>query len=138
MSEQPFVASYLLSRDDGFLVADASSESSPLDLAVPSSRLTKVGYETLYRPSFGPDRRHVLMGGSGDDTLVGGMEGDILIGGPGNDRLRGNGGGDLMHHLFRTDQVHLDAQGPHTFALPPMLAEWLSLGASAFLSHEVL
>ena len=42
------------------------------------------------------DRRHVIRGGWGDDTLVGGPLGDTLSGGAGNDVLTGGAGADAF------------------------------------------
>ena len=94
--EQPFVVSYLLSKELGYIVGDASGEPRNLELAVPSSALTRAQYDSQYVPDYGADRQHVLIGSFGADRIVGGMENDILVGGGGNDTLRGNGGSDLF------------------------------------------
>lgn len=101
--EQPMGGSYLLSRDLGFAVADVSRAAQDLTLRVPSSGYTSNDYLAQYVPAFGRDRRHVILGGSGNDHLTGGMESDVLIGGRGDDHLRGNGGRDLFLLLTRQD-----------------------------------
>lgn len=95
-AEQSLVAGFVLGRDRGFAVGDGSTDPGSQTLSVPSAGLSLTDYQTQFEASFGPDRRHLLIGGLGDDRLEGGMEGDILIGGPGNDTLRGNGGPDLF------------------------------------------
>lgn len=100
--EQPFVMSYLLSKQMGYVVCDESAEVRNLDVTVPSSLLTAAQYTNDYVPTYGPDRNHVLLGGAGADRLSGSMEDDVLVGGPGDDILRGNGGADLFV-LFNAD-----------------------------------
>ena len=95
-AEEPFLAGFVLGRDRGFLVGDASTDPGSQTLQAPSAGLALSNYQAQFIPQFGLDRRHILIGGPGDDRLEGGMEGDILIGGPGNDTLRGNGGPDLF------------------------------------------
>lgn len=85
-----------LTRNLGFVVWDNSVESTGIDGKLPSTGFTLATYTNQYIPQYGPDRRHVLWGGSGGDRLQAGMEGDVLIGGPGRDTLRGNGGSDLF------------------------------------------
>src|SRR5207247_749781 len=94
--EQQPVLNYLASRELGYVVWDASREGRAQTLAVPSSGLTTQQYDSQYVPAYGPDRRHLLIGGNGDDDLVGGMEADVLVASAGNKRLRGGGGGDLF------------------------------------------
>jgi hypothetical protein len=101
--EQQWVANYLLSKDLGYIICDASDEARNLDLTVPSSDLTPAQYQAQYLPNYGPDRRHVLVGGTGDDRLMGSMENDLIIGGRGHDTLRGNSGSDLFLLLSRDD-----------------------------------
>ena len=101
--EQIMAASYYLSRDLGFAINDASRAARSEILLTPSSGWSSNDYAGLYVPSFGRDRSHVLVGGTGDDRLVGGMEADILVGGRGNDHLRGNGGSDLFLIASRDD-----------------------------------
>ena len=84
--EQEFVAAYVLSKEMGFVVADAASEV--------------LSAEVLLQ---GSDRPHVLLGGLGDDRLAGGEAGDVLVGERGNDALRGNGGSDLFLITGRDD-----------------------------------
>lgn len=87
---------YLMSRESGMVIWDASDETLDLELSVPTSGLTLTHYQEEYRSRYGAERRQMLIGGRGRDTLVGGMEADILVGGPGDDRLTGGGGGDLF------------------------------------------
>ncbi len=94
--QQPFVMSYLLGRDAGYVVCDGSSEIRNINIAVPSSLLTAAQYTNQYQPSYGPDRRHVFLGGAGNDRIAGSMESDLIVGGRGDDSLRGNGGSDLF------------------------------------------
>ncbi len=95
-AELPRLNSYLLGRDWGFVICDASIETTHQDLAAPSSALSAAEYASQYVPEFGHDRRHIMQGSLADDHLAGSMEDDILIGGRGNDILRGNAGGDLF------------------------------------------
>ena len=81
--EQQMLINYFLSRDHGYIVADASR------FAI--SRTNQAAVVTIDR-----ELPHVLVGGSGNDRLVGGAGNDILVGGRGNDVLRGNGGSDLF------------------------------------------
>jgi hypothetical protein len=105
-AESAILSSFLLSRDLGFIVCDASAEVTGLELALPSSGFSRANYDEEYVRHFGPDRPHVLLGGLGNDRLSGGMEDDILIGGAGDDRLRGNGGSDLFLILGRDSGNH--------------------------------
>jgi len=106
VQEQQTVLNYLASRDLGYVVWDASREGRAQTMAVPSSGLTPQQYDSQYVPAFGPDRRHLLIGGNGDDDLSGGMEADVLVASAGNKRLSGGGGGDLFSIL--------GPQGNHT------------------------
>jgi hypothetical protein len=101
--QQPFVSAYLLSRDKGYVIFDASAETASSQIVVPSSDLTSSQYASQYEPSFGPDRSHVFLGGMGNDSISGSMEADVIIGGPGDDSLRGNGGADLFLFTSPTD-----------------------------------
>ena len=82
-SEQQMLINYFLSRDHGFIVADASRFAM--------SRTNQAASVSADRES-----PHALVGGTGNDRLVGGAGNDILVGGRGNDTLRGNGGQDLF------------------------------------------
>ncbi len=86
---------HLLSKWLGYVLWDASAEARPVKLAVPSANLRAAQY-TDYVAAHGPDRRNILVGGSGADEIRGGMEPDILVGGPGNDVLAGGGGPDVF------------------------------------------
>ena len=101
--EQPFVMNYLLGRDLGYVICDGSGEARNLELALPSSGLTRTQYLNQFVPSFGADQRHVLQGGAGGDRVSGSMEDDIIIGGLGTDSLRGNGGSDRFVFLNSDD-----------------------------------
>jgi Cadherin-like/Calx-beta domain len=94
--EEAWMLSYGLSRDQGYIVLDASNQAGQEDLRAPSAGLAAAEYEGQYLPQFGPDKPHVLLGGAGGDQLAGSMESDVLVGGRGSDVLRGNGGADLF------------------------------------------
>jgi len=93
--EQQMVLNYYLSRNQGYVIWDASRASTPQTIAVPSSGLSQPQY-AKYVSAHGRDRQYVFVAGAGDDQLSGGMENDILISGRGSDTLRGGGGGDLF------------------------------------------
>jgi hypothetical protein len=92
--EQQMLINYYLSRDEGYLIWDLSRGSVAQDVSVSSSGLSEAQY-AIYKATYGADRQHVIIGGSGEDRLNGGMENDIIIGTAG-DTLRGNGGSDLF------------------------------------------
>lgn len=94
--EQQALANYILTRDRGHIVWDASLLTREVALAVPSSGLTPQAYATDHVPRFGRERPQVLCGGMNRDRLQGGMEGDILVGGPDDDRVSGGGGSDVF------------------------------------------
>ncbi len=93
-AEQQLAVNYCLSRDQGYIIWDASRAAASEQIAA-GTGVTAAQYAQVLL-SGAHDRRHVLVGGFGADRLSGGMEGDIIIGGRGDDILRGNGGGDLF------------------------------------------
>lgn len=101
--EQISAASYLLSRERGYVVSDASAESAAQNLSAPSSSFTRAQYTSSYVPNYGAERDHIWIGSAAADRLVGGMANDILIGGAGNDTLRGNAGADLFLFTSTSD-----------------------------------
>jgi len=81
--EQQMLVNYILSRDQGYIVADSSRAASAKTIRAATVNA-------------GRELPHVLVGGTGDDHLIGGATNDIFVAGRGNDVLRGNGGADLF------------------------------------------
>lgn len=88
----------LLSKWFGWVLMDGSEESRDLAWRTASSSITAVAYRTNFVPRYGPDRRYILLGGSGNDVLQGGHNDDILGGGIGTNTLTGWSGRD--HFVF--------------------------------------
>ncbi len=87
----------------GAIVADLAAQSGGHRLAAPSGHLTSLTYTSVYVPSFGADRPHILLGGLRTDTLTGGMVNDIISGGSGEDTLTGAGGADRFVYTNSED-----------------------------------
>lgn len=85
------VQNYFLSRDAGYVVADASTLLGPVTLSAPSSFPSD--YED-YRQRYGSDHGYVLMGGKASAVLTGGGEPDLLLSQGAGSVLTGRGGGD--------------------------------------------
>jgi hypothetical protein len=85
------VQNYFLSRDAGYVVADASTLLGPVTLSAPSASHTD--YD-LYRQRYGSDHGYVLMGGKASAVLSGGGEADLLLSHGAGSVLVGKGGGD--------------------------------------------
>ncbi len=132
VDELQLLSNYLLSRDAGFVVWDASRESRGQTLRAPSSALTAADYLQSYVPAHGPDRKQVFVGGTGNDDLSGSMESDVLAGGPGNDQLRGNGGADFF--LFTGPQPGQDTVEDFDLLADTLDLSHLFSGSSSLLS----
>ena len=59
----------------------------------------------------GTDRRDILFGGKGDDTITGRGGDDGLVGGAGNDEISGGGGGDRLSGGTGSDIFVYDTRG---------------------------
>lgn len=85
------VQNYFLSRDAGYVVADASALLGPVTLSAPSA--SSADY-VAYQQRHGRDHGHVLMGGKATAVLTGGGEPDLLLSQGARSVLTGQGGGD--------------------------------------------
>ena len=99
----------LMAKWFGYVICDGSDEARNQDVGrsadivdargvtvrVPSSDLSGEDDRSAVPDSLA-DRRYVILGGPGDDSLSGGAENDILSGGPGDDTLFGGLGSDVF------------------------------------------
>ena len=81
--------------ENDYVVLDGRALTAPTTLHAPSSGLTGSDF-IAYVAAYGDDRRHVILGGTGDPALTGGAASDVLIPGPGNATLTGGLGADLF------------------------------------------
>jgi Ca2+-binding RTX toxin-like protein len=80
---------------DGTVVADGLAGNDLIDLSALNRRTVidgDRGYDTLKAGK----KSSILLGGSQNDRLVGSKQADLLIGGNGSDRIYGAGGSDVV------------------------------------------